>query len=164
MMPKLPAEACTAPAKLGRYPRAFIAGMSTIPIAATVATVDPDIAAKNIDATILTIASPPVACPISALPNCTSRFEIPPASINVPAKMKNGIAISGKESTAVNCRCRITVRGISEPSQIASNPESPTAIAIGTPATKSTASVMKRIPIIARYPPGRSGRRYTLPR
>ena len=79
-----------------------IAGIRIDPKAAVVATPEPEMAAKNMDVTTTTIPKPPVNEPTKALANRTNRVAIPPFSINVPAKMKNGIAINGNESIDVN--------------------------------------------------------------
>src|SRR5699024_8081966 len=97
-----PAEAVIAAAKPGLYLCSFIAGIIKEPIAATVAGPDPDIAAKNILASTVTIASPPVIKPISTLARFNSLFEIPPVLINTPARRKKGIAINGKLTRDVN--------------------------------------------------------------
>ena len=73
-----------------------------VPIAATVAGAEPEIAPKNRQATTVTIASPPVKCPTSVSKNPTRRLESPPPSMSAPLSTKNGIAINGKESQEVN--------------------------------------------------------------
>ena len=75
-----------------------IAGKSTAPIAALAAAPDPEMAPKSMQASTQTIASPPLICPTSWLERLTSLFDIPPKSIRLPARRKNGIAISEKES------------------------------------------------------------------
>ena len=73
-----------------------------VPMAATVAGAEPDMAPKKAQHTEVTIAKPPVKCPIQASAKSTNLLVIPPLDINAPPAMKNGIAISGKESHAVN--------------------------------------------------------------
>ena len=63
---------------------------------------DPDTAAKNMQPTTATIASPEVMCPTSASANATSRRVMPPTDMMSPARMKSGTATSGKVSTAVH--------------------------------------------------------------
>ena len=68
------------------------------PSADVSATADPDRPANSIEDRMLTCARPPRTCPISAWLNSTMRIVMPPRFINSPASMKNGMAISGKES------------------------------------------------------------------
>ena len=65
-------------------------------MAATSATADPDISAKNMETPTFTIASPPRTKPIRAAVKSIRRREMPLVFINAPARMKSGIAISGK--------------------------------------------------------------------
>ena len=67
-------------------------GIIIPPIATTVAGPEPEIAAKNIQAHTVTIASPPAFLPKRELKQSTRRREIPPLPINSPAKQKSGIA------------------------------------------------------------------------
>src|SRR6056297_1955795 len=67
-----------------------------VPIAATVAIAEPLIAPKNIQVNTVTIPKPPVKCPTIELDRLINLFDNPPPSIKAPAKMKKGIAISGK--------------------------------------------------------------------
>ena len=89
-------EEVTAAANVGWYFFRFIAGISTDPIAATSATADPEISAKNSDTPTFTMARPPRTKPISAAVKSISRREMPPVFMRAPARMKSGIAISGK--------------------------------------------------------------------
>ena len=73
-----------------------MAGIITEPIAATSATAEPEISAKNKDTPTLTMARPPRRKPINAETNAISRLEIPPVFIKAPARMNKGIAINGK--------------------------------------------------------------------
>src|SRR5699024_6676905 len=102
MTPIDPAEAATADAKPPSYLRAIIAGIIKPPIAATVAGPDPEIAAKNIQATMLTMLNPPAIQPTKADANANSLLETPPFPIRIPASIKNGIASKGNESSEVN--------------------------------------------------------------
>src|SRR5699024_316803 len=103
------------------------------PIAAIVAGPDPDIAAKNILAKTVTIARPPVINPINTLAKFNNRLDIPPVLINTPAKIKNGIAISGKLSKDVKAFCTITLGDELVAKTIVIKEESPNDTAIGTP-------------------------------
>ena len=73
-----PATAVSAAAKSSSYFFAFMAGIIKDPIADTVAGPEPEIAAKNIHAVTVTIASPPITAPTIAFARVTSLFEIPP--------------------------------------------------------------------------------------
>jgi hypothetical protein len=55
---------------------------------------DPLIAAKNIQATIVTTDKPPDTCPIQAFNDSIKYLAIPPLAIIVPAKTNPGIAIN----------------------------------------------------------------------
>ena len=66
------------------------------PSAATSATADPDISAKNMDAPMDTCASPPRIQPNSDDANAINRREMPDAFMIAPANMKSGMASSGK--------------------------------------------------------------------
>ncbi len=85
----------TAAAYGVEYPFAFISGMRIEPSAATSATAEPEISAKNIDAPIVTIAKPPLTNPTSAEAKAISRCEIPEAFMIAPASTNSGIAMSG---------------------------------------------------------------------
>jgi hypothetical protein len=71
-------------------------GIMIEPSAATSATADPEISAKNNDAPIDTCASPPRTQPNSDEANAMSRCEIPDAFMIAPARMNSGMASSGK--------------------------------------------------------------------
>src|SRR5512133_3033182 len=65
------------------------------PIAKVVATDEPDTAAKIMQVSTQVIGRPPWMPPTMLLANSTRRREMPPVSIRLPARMKNGIAASG---------------------------------------------------------------------
>ncbi|BDF79294.1 hypothetical protein CE91St28_20880 [Pyramidobacter piscolens] len=75
-----------------------------LPIAAVVAAEDPEMAAKNMHATIDTIPSPPWQAPRNELARAMSRLDMPPCSMRLPDRIKNGTAMKGKESVAVKRR------------------------------------------------------------
>ena len=100
--PRQPDVAIRASENPLEYPLSIMAGTMIVPIAATVAGPEPEIAPKNAQHIEVTIANPPVKWPMQASAKSTSRFVIPPLDINAPPAIKNGIAISGKESQAVN--------------------------------------------------------------
>ena len=55
-----------------------ISGIMKEPMAETVAGPDPEMAAKNMHATVVTAASPPVTCPSRAFARFRRRLEMPP--------------------------------------------------------------------------------------
>ena len=73
-----------------------MAGMRIEPIAATSATAEPEISAKNMEAAMLTMASPPRMKPSMAEARAIRRWEMPLAFMIAPARMNMGIAKSGK--------------------------------------------------------------------
>ncbi len=82
-----------------------------LPMAATVAGPEPLMAAKNMEAMMVTRARPPVKEPTRAEATRIRRREMPPFSMSAPATMKKGTAIRGKESpTAVNIFCGAIIR------------------------------------------------------
>ena len=66
------------------------------PMAAQVAGAEPERAAKNADARIITWVRPPVIQPTRALARRIRRRDMPPVAIREPANMKKGTAISVK--------------------------------------------------------------------
>src|SRR2546430_4423275 len=78
------------------YPLLFIAGMRIEPSAAASATADPEISAKNIEVTMVTCASAPRMKPRRAEESAMSLLEMPEAFMIAPARMKSGMAMSGK--------------------------------------------------------------------
>ena len=114
------------------------------PIAATVAGPDPETAAKNIHNTIVTVASPPVNLPKNTLHTFNRRLDTPPAPINSPARINNGIAISGKESALVTNCCTIYKELIRPSARIAQREETPIAIPTGIFKTKVTTNAINK--------------------
>src|SRR3546814_6468607 len=64
-------------------------------MAKVVATEEPETAAKIMQVSTQVAESPPCTPPTNDLANSTSRCEMPPASIRLPARMKKGMAASG---------------------------------------------------------------------
>ena len=64
-------------------------------MAKVVATDEPETAAKIMQVSTQVIGRPPCTPPTMLLANSTRRREMPPVSIRLPARMKNGIAASG---------------------------------------------------------------------
>ena len=102
------------------------------PIAETVAGPEPEIAAKNMQETTVTIASPPTMKLTRLSAKLTSLFEIPPYPMRDPASMKNGMARSGKESRPVKQVWAIMVSGMGLVSASVMAVESPREIPMGT--------------------------------
>jgi hypothetical protein len=71
-------------------------GIMIEPRAATSATAEPEISAKNSEAPIETCASPPRIQPKTADANAIRRCEMPDAFMIAPARMNSGIASRGK--------------------------------------------------------------------
>jgi hypothetical protein len=74
------------------------------PIAADVATAEPDIEPNNIADTMWTKANPPGNIPTSDLAKAISRLAIPPLFISCPERMKKGMAKRAKLSRPVAMR------------------------------------------------------------
>ena len=96
------------------YPAFSIWGISSEPIAATSAVVEPEMPENRISATTVTCASPPRRCPTMAMARSTRRREIPPVSIKAPARMNKGIASKTKLSAPAMSRCG-SMRGFGAP-------------------------------------------------
>ena len=87
----------TAVEKSSSYPCSTIIGIRIVPSDAVSAAAEPEIPPKKYDATILTIAIPPVIQPTQASANAMSFSEIPPEPMNTPIVIKNGTAIKLNE-------------------------------------------------------------------
>ena len=85
----------TAAANAPGYPFFFIAGIRIEPKAATSATAEPEISAKNIEVAILIMLRPPLINPTRAEANAINLLDIPALFIIEPARINNGIAING---------------------------------------------------------------------
>ena len=81
------------------------------PMTAVAAMAEPVMAAKNMQARILTMASPLGKCPIRASAKSTIRLDMPPWTIKPPARIKSGMAISEILSAPVNILWVMTDRG-----------------------------------------------------
>ncbi len=82
----------------------------------------------------------------------TNLFDIVPAPIIFPAKMKNGIAINGKEFKAVKILCGIISIGNVSCIIIPRTVESPNENAIGTPKNMNTNKETKILEALT-FPP-----------
>jgi hypothetical protein len=89
-------EEVIAAAKAAGYPFFFMAGIKIDPRAATSATAEPEISAKNIEVATLIILNPPLINPTKAEAKAIKRLEIPEVFMIAPARINNGIAINGK--------------------------------------------------------------------
>ena len=78
MMPIEPEQAWSDAAVARENPDFTMAGIITAPIAAVVAAVEPEIAAKSIQATTLVMAMPPCTLPTTERARSMSRCDIPP--------------------------------------------------------------------------------------
>jgi hypothetical protein len=76
----------------------IICGIMTEPIEAVSATEEPEMAPNMVEARMLTSARPPRTKPTNTLARLMMRSAIPPSAMMAPARMKNGIASSGKSS------------------------------------------------------------------
>jgi hypothetical protein len=115
------------------YPRFFISGIIIEPIAATSATAEPDISAKNNETPTFTIANAPRTKPISAETKLISRTVMPVAFMIAPARTNIGIAIN-ENFVDPSYMSSAIVTKLPGPS-VASNPTTPAtanATAIGT--------------------------------
>src|SRR5574343_876955 len=71
------------------------AGIRMVPMAKVVATEEPEPAAKIMQVSTQVMGRPPCMPPTMLLAHSTSRREMPPVSIRLPARMKNGMAARG---------------------------------------------------------------------
>ena len=110
--PMDPAEAAKAALNGRGYPFFSISGIMMAPTAEQVAIAEPEIAAKNIQAAVVTKLSPPVIHPIQVSAKLTILFATPPVLIKLPARIKKGIAISEKEFTPLTQFCVIIANGV----------------------------------------------------
>ena len=75
------------------------------PIAAVVAGAEPEIAAKIAAANTVTKPKPPVKCRTNTSATLIKRCDNPPADINSPANIKNGIASKEKDCVPATTVC-----------------------------------------------------------
>src|SRR5690242_18705242 len=128
-------------------------GIRIDPSAATSATADPEISAKKSDAPIDTCASPPRIQPNTDEANAIRRREIPDAFMIDPARMKSGIASSGKLVAPLYVTTarfgRIPVPCVTT---IAVTATMPSDTAIGTLISTSASTAAKSPSIVMRAP------------
>ena len=133
----------------------FAKGVATgvLGTAATVAGPEPEIAAKNIHTTTVTIARPPVYLPKKALAVFMRRLDIPPPPIISPARTKNGIDIVVKESALVTRFCTIYPDVKSPETKMVIKEAIPKDIDTGTFRIKSTTSEPNNTRLIIHFHP-----------
>ena len=134
----------------GLYPSRSMAGRSIDPTAATSAAAEPEIPENSTEVRMLTCPSPPFTCPIRALAKRTIAWVIPETFISAPARMKSGIAISGKLSSEEKKRCGSTRSGTVVVVTRITTAERPMAKAIGTPTIRKTEKRRKRMATVMR--------------
>ncbi len=100
-MPRAPLVVITPAANRFGNPRWTISGRMIEPIAATVATDDPEMAANRAQAMMPASARPPYRWPTIVVAKWIIRRATPPCVSSVPARMKNGIAMIPKFSMPV---------------------------------------------------------------
>ncbi len=113
-------------------------------MAATSATAEPEISAKNSDTPMFTIASPPRTKPMRAATKLISRSVTPPAFMIAPARTNIGMAMR-ENFVEPSYMSRATVTRLSRPSVSRSPrmPQTASATAIGTLRQISTTRVAK---------------------
>ena len=124
------------------------------PIAATSATAEPEISAKNSDTPMLTIASPPRMKPMIAETKLISRSVMPPAFMIAPASTNIGMAIS-ENLVDPSYMSSAMVTRLDAPS-VASRPSTPhmaSATAMGMLMQIIISIAMKMAPISIRHDP-----------
>src|SRR5699024_12485230 len=88
-----PADASRPPEKLLPYPPLTSSGNIILPMAMTVAGLEPDNDPKTMLATWGVKATPPARCPTKPLENLSILLARPPAAMMLVARLKNGSAI-----------------------------------------------------------------------
>src|SRR5450830_188069 len=78
------------------------AGIRIVPMAKVVATDEPDTDAKIMQVSTQVIGRPPCTPPTRLLAKSTRRREMPPVSMMLPARIKNGMAANGNLLMALN--------------------------------------------------------------
>ena len=94
-------------------------GIMTEPMAEVSATAEPERLPKNMQATELTMESPPGSRPTKTLAKSTIRLASPPAPSNCPVMMKKGIARREKALMPWSVCCATTTIGMSRYQSVA---------------------------------------------
>ena len=124
-----------------------------VPSAATPATAEPEISAKNIEAPIVTIDRPPRTKPKQAEVNAISRREMLDAFMMAPARMNSGMASSGKLEAPSNMTSAMFGRLLGPwMIRMAALATMPSATAIGTLSSASTSMPMSMTPMVIGRP------------
>ena len=90
----------------------IICGIITEPIEAVSATDEPEMAPNMVEARMLTSARPPRTKPTNTLARLMIRSAMPPSAMMAPARMKKGIASSGKSSMPSDVLIMMASRGM----------------------------------------------------
>src|SRR5699024_1046514 len=135
-----PDEASSPPENDLLYPPFISSGYIILPIAITVAGLDPDKEPKNILATCEVNAIPPAKCPTSAREKLNILFDKPPPSIILAARTKNGSAINEIASKPENILWIKTIGMISLNINTEIKDAKPIDIYIGTLSARKTKS------------------------
>ena len=125
-------------------PRSIIAGISTIPSAATVAGPEPEIAPKKQATITHTIAIPPLVCPTQVSTKRISRLEIPAFAMMLPDNTKNGIA-SNRNLLIPEYMLVATIVSEVPEYRIAQIDDNPRQIPIGIPRIRNTKNGESRL-------------------
>ena len=107
-----PDPSVTLTANSRGYPLRIICGIITDPIEAVSATDEPEMQPNMVEATMLTSARPPRMKPTKTLARSIIRPAMPPSPMMAPARMKKGIASSGKSSMPSDVFSAIASSGI----------------------------------------------------
>ena len=128
-------------------PRSIMAGIRTIPSAATVAGPEPEIAPKKQATITHTMAIPPFLWPTQVSTKRISRLEMPAFAIMFPDNTKNGMARSKNLLIPEYILVATMVRDVPE-YRIAQIEDRPRQIPIGIPRIRKTKNERKRIALI----------------
>ncbi|GED47139.1 hypothetical protein HME01_29910 [Vreelandella aquamarina] len=149
--PSVPAVAITPMAKRLSYPAATNAGNMILPMATTVAGLDPEIDPKKRQDRTVAAANPPGTQPTKAFARSIRRSDRPPIRINSAAKMKKGIAISEKLFIPENMRIGTITGSVLPKNWMASITEKASAAKMGSPSS-NTAKKMGNNAVIISFP------------
>ena len=143
----------TAAANAPGYPFFFIAGIKIEPNAATSATADQEISAKNMEVAILIMLKPPLINPTRAEAKAINLLEIPALFIIDPARINSGIAINGNFIEPSNITIAVSIRKLVPVFiTIAIIVVTASPIAIGTFMDKRSNKTINIVRIIIKYP------------
>jgi hypothetical protein len=112
---------------------------------------------KRYSPTSTTKPRPPLICPTMVLARCTSRSEIPARSIDSPARMKKGMAMSGNESMPETIWVTTVLMGALPPHRMAMAAARPMTTDTGAATISSTTKQRIKGAIMVVAPPARPG-------